>query len=110
MLLPAVFSNKSINSDAVTRVVRASQLKNDGAGYHATITNVVTSSDSWFRPSDVCAGPDGSLYVADWNDSGVGGHNMADQKLETMTGRIYRVAPPGHKAVAPKLDLSKQAG
>jgi len=33
---------------------------------------------------------DGSIYVVDWNDAGVGGHNMADQKLETMTGRIYR--------------------
>jgi hypothetical protein len=58
----------------------------------------------------VCAAPDGSLFVADWNDSGVGGHYMADQKLETMTGRIYRVAPGGSKPSVPKLDLSNPAG
>src|SRR5262249_32254614 len=57
-----------------------------------------------------CVGPDGSLYVADWNDAGVGGHHMADQKLETATGRIYRIAPPGSKTSSPKLDLKTAAG
>ena len=54
--------------------------------------------------------PDGSILVADWNDAGVGGHQMADQKIETMTGRIYRVAPKGHKVTASSLDLSSAAG
>jgi len=40
----------------------------------------------------------------------VGGHNMADQKLETMTGRVYRLAPPYHKTAAPKLNLKTAAG
>jgi hypothetical protein len=35
---------------------------------------------------------------------------MADQKLETMTGRVYRVAPKGHKPTAHKLDLSTARG
>lgn len=35
---------------------------------------------------------------------------MADQKLETMTGRIYRVAPVGHRPSAPRLDVSTAAG
>jgi hypothetical protein len=35
---------------------------------------------------------------------------MADRKIETMTGRIYRVAPPGHKPAAPKLDLKSASG
>jgi hypothetical protein len=109
-LLPETFRNQIIHCDAGPRVVRAYPVKNDGAGYHATITNVLTSDDSWFRPSDVCVGPDGSLYVADWNDAGVGGHNMADQKLETMTGRVYRVAPPHHKVAVPKLNLKTAAG
>jgi hypothetical protein len=59
----------------------------------------------------VCVGPDGALYVADWNDAGVGGHNMADRKLETMTGRVYRVAPRGYKAAKPvfKVNSAKNA-
>jgi len=35
---------------------------------------------------------------------------MADRKLETMTGRVYRIAPPGHKPDAPKLNLDTAAG
>ena len=74
------------------------------------MVDILTSTNTWYRPSDVCAAPDGSIYIADWNDAGVGGHYMADQKLETMTGRIYRVAPKGHKASVPKLNLATAAG
>ena len=109
-LLPPVFRNQMIHCDAGPRVVRAYPVKNSGAGYSATVENLLTSSDSWYRPSDVCIGPDGSVYVCDWNDAGVGGHNMADRKLETMTGRVYRIAPPGHKPAAPKLNLDTAAG
>jgi len=109
-LLPAVFRNQMLHCDAGPRVVRAYPIKNSGAGYAATIEDLLSSSDSWYRPSDVCVGPDGSVYVCDWNDAGVGGHNMADRKLETMTGRVYRLAPPGHKPSAPKLDLKSASG
>lgn len=104
------FRNQIIHCDAGPRVVRAYQVTPDGAGYKAEIKNILTTEDTWFRPSDVCAAPDGSLYVADWNDAGVGGHYMADQKFETMTGRIYRVAPKGQKAGMPKADLSSPDG
>ncbi|HEV8542117.1 MAG TPA: PVC-type heme-binding CxxCH protein [Verrucomicrobiae bacterium] len=104
------FTGKIIHCDAGPRVVRAYGVTPDGAGYKAEITDILTSDDTWFRPSDVCAAPDGSLYVADWNDAGVGGHYMADQKLETMTGRIYRVAPRGSKTSVPKVELSSAAG
>lgn len=108
-LLPAVFRGQPIHCDAGPRVVRAYPVTTDGAGYRATIENLLTTQDSWFRPSDVAVSPDGSLYVADWNDAGVGGHYMADQKLETMTGRVIRLAPPGHSARVPKLDLTTPA-
>lgn len=109
-LLPGVFQNQIIHCDAGARVVRAYPAKVAGAGYKAESVNILTSKDDWFRPSDVCVAPDGSIYVADWNDAGVGGHYMADQKLETMTGRVYRVAPAGNKASVPKLDLGTVEG
>ncbi|WP_166442937.1 PVC-type heme-binding CxxCH protein [Phragmitibacter flavus] len=60
-----------------------------------------------FRPSDVCVGPDGAIYVADWFDARVGGHGTLD---EGHTGAIYRIAPKGFKSVVPKLDLATTEG
>ncbi|HYE33068.1 MAG TPA: PVC-type heme-binding CxxCH protein [Methylomirabilota bacterium] len=109
-LLPEKFRNQIIHCDAGPRVVRAYIAKPEGAGFTAEIADILTSEDTWFRPSDVTVAPDGSLFVADWNDAGVGGHYMADQKLETMTGRIYRVAPKNHKYTIPKHDLATVEG
>lgn len=60
-----------------------------------------------FRPSDVCVGPDGAIYVADWFDARVGGHGTLD---DAYTGTIYRIAPKGFKSVVPKFDLNTTEG
>ena len=109
-LLPEIFHGQMIHRDAGPNVVRAYPVQKDGAGYKAETVNVLSSDDKWFRPSDVTVAPDGSLFVADWNDPGVGGHNMGDRDLRMMRGRIYRVAPRGHKYIAPKIDVSTPAG
>ncbi len=109
-LLPKKFQNQVIHCDAGPKVVRAYPVTPDGAGYKATVENLLTSGDDWFRPSDVCVAPDGSVLVADWNDPGVGGHNMGDRDLSTMRGRVYRLAPLAHRYSVPKLDLKTVDG
>ncbi len=89
-LLPKAFHDQLIHSDAGPNVVRSYTVEKDGAGYKASIVNILKGErDQWFRPADVCVAPDGSLIVADWYDPGVGGHQAGDQ----VRGRIYRVAP-----------------
>ena len=88
------FTNQIIHCDAGPRTVRAYPVENDGAGYKATIVDLLTSTDNWYRPADVNIAPDGSLYVADWYDAGVGGHGMADHERGKIMGRVYRVAAP----------------
>lgn len=68
-----------------------------------------TSEDvrKWFRPSDVVAGTDGAIYVADWYDPVVGGHAMHDKKAY---GRIFRITPKGKKLTPPTIDLSTVQG
>lgn len=105
-LLPAQYRNQLVHCDAGPSIVRAYLLRKQGAGYHAEIGNLVEGKDKWFRPADVCAAPDGSLYIADWNDPGVGGHNMGDNQPGEMRGRVYRLAPPGSKPRPVKLDLA----
>ncbi|HEY0550267.1 MAG TPA: dehydrogenase, partial [Verrucomicrobiae bacterium] len=109
-LLPAVFQNQIIHCDAGPKVVRAYPVKPSGAGYTAEMKDVLTSTDGWYRPSDVSVAPDGSLMIADWNDPGVGGHAAGDHDMGIMRGRVYRVAPPGAKYTVPKLDLKTAAG
>ena len=62
----------------------------------------LASDDPWFRPVDACTAPDGSVFVADWYDAGVGGHAFSDQ----TTGRIFRVAPKGNKCQKVKVDFA----
>jgi putative membrane-bound dehydrogenase-like protein len=104
------FENQMIHCDAGPRAVRAYPVRNDGAGYSATMVDILTSEDPWYRVADVGIAPDGSLIVADWYDAGVGGHNMADNTKGNLRGRIYRVAPTGKKLNAPKLDFSSAKG
>jgi putative membrane-bound dehydrogenase-like protein len=88
-LLPAKFQNQIIHADAGPNVVRAYPTKAQGAGYTASILNLVEGvKDQWFRPADVTVAPDGSIFIADWYDPGVGGHQAGDQNK----GRIYRIS------------------
>ena len=106
-MLPQRFQDQMIHCDAGPNVVRAYPVKKEGAGYTATIANVLEGTrDQWFRPSDVCVAPDGSLIVADWYDPGVGGHQARDQNR----GRIYRVAPANTAYRIPKVDATTPEG
>jgi putative membrane-bound dehydrogenase-like protein len=106
-LLPERFWNQIIHCDPGPNVVRAYPVKPDGAGYSATIEPLVTGTgDQWFRPADVCAAPDGSLFVTDWYDPGVGGHRQGDIER----GRLFRIAPPGTPYKIPSLDYSTPEG
>lgn len=74
----------------------------------STYDNWDPESDSyWFRPSDVAVGTDGAIYVADWYDARVGGHQMQDS---AAYGRIYRITRAGENPQAPTLDLSTTEG
>ncbi|SFH93423.1 PVC-type heme-binding CxxCH protein [Planctomicrobium piriforme] len=103
-LLPAKLRGAVIHCDAGPNICRAYIPKVDGAGYKAEVVDLLSGArNKWFRPSDVCVAPDGSLLVADWYDPGVGGHRMQDVEH----GRIFRLAPPSApKYNAPKVDVS----
>jgi len=106
-LLPEPFKNQIIHSDPGPNVVRSYPVKKDGAGYSAGILNILKGeNDQWFRPSDVCIAPDGSLIVADWYDPGVGGHRVGD----LQRGRIYRIAPDVSEYKIPLQDYSTPKG
>jgi putative membrane-bound dehydrogenase-like protein len=100
--------------------------KAEGAGYALERFNFLTSNaaekfagtdfkggkvnseiQTFFRPSDVAVGADGAIYVADWFDPRVGGH---DDKDDSASGAIYRIAPRGFRSVVPAIDPQTIAG
>lgn len=106
-LLPERFINELIHCDAGPNVVRAYHVDEDGAGFKAEIEDIlVGEQDKWFRPSDVCVAPDGSLIIADWYDPGVGGHAQGDVER----GRLFRVAPANSPYKMPKFDFTTVEG
>jgi putative membrane-bound dehydrogenase-like protein len=78
-----------------------------GSDYKGGDKAVSSDIETYFRPSDVALGPDGAVYIADFYDPRVGGHNDMD---ETLSGAIYRVAPKGFRSRPPKVDLGTVPG
>lgn len=94
-LLPAEYQNQVIHADAGPNVIRMYPVQASGAGFTGEAKPILDGNkrDNWFRPSDVTVAPDGSIFISDWYDPGVGGHAVGD--LEK--GRIYRLAPKKSK-------------
>jgi putative heme-binding domain-containing protein len=105
-LFPKQYHNQIIHADAGPSVVRAYPRVNDGAGYKATMVDLVTDQNNWFRPVGVRVAPDGSLFISDWYDPGVGGHAQREKER----GRIFRLAPPKSKYINPKFDFTTVQG
>jgi putative membrane-bound dehydrogenase-like protein len=88
------FKNAALHADAGPRECRVYRHQQAGFGMRATSEVFLSNQgDDYFRPDDVCAAPDGSLYVADWYDGGVGGHGYNNPEQ----GRIFRVRPAGRQ-------------
>ena len=78
-----------------------------GADFKGGGRSVTGEAKTLFRPSDVLVGVDGAIYVSDWFDPRVGGHQDLD---ESLSGAIYRVAPKGFTPRIPSFDLTTRAG
>ncbi|NQZ56340.1 MAG: c-type cytochrome, partial [Lentisphaeraceae bacterium] len=119
--LPAKYRGLMIVCESARNTLLGYYPKEDKAGFELKNFDFMTSNTSkqfagtdflnrkiigelktWFRPSDVTVGADGALYVTDWFDSRVGGHQSMDDK---GTGTIYRIAPKGFKSQTPQFNL-----
>ena len=105
-LLPAKYRNQLLHSEPGKRLIQTFIIRPDGAGFAMKAETTVASTDPIFRPSDLAVAPDGAVFIADWQDPVVGGHNM----LDIERGRIFRLAPIGHRSTVPPLDLESEAG
>ncbi|GAB3944492.1 hypothetical protein GCM10028805_12090 [Spirosoma harenae] len=121
--LGAQYRGMLLSADAGRNVIFGCKPEPMGAGYRMPRIDFISSlpevdanykwnavaadTRKWFRPSDVAVGTDGAIYIADWYDPIVGGHQMQDKK---GYGRIYRITPKGRNLKVPKIDLRTTQG
>jgi putative membrane-bound dehydrogenase-like protein len=98
---------KGAGFDLGKRQIIVTSTPKDDESYFWNDAKHQTDHSKWFRPSDVMMGTDGAMYIADWYDPVVGGHQMRDS---LGFGRIYRITPKGKNLVAPKIDLKTLEG
>ena len=94
-LLPVEYQNQVIHADAGPNIIRMYPVGISGAGFTGVAKPILDGNkrDNWFRPSDVTVAPDGSIFISDWYDPGVGAHAVGDLDK----GRVYRLAPKKSK-------------
>ncbi|MFS4466693.1 c-type cytochrome [Maribacter sp. 2210JD10-5] len=89
--LPERYQGKILALNPLHNFVRLTRVVPKGSTFLCIDEEkVLQSEDHWFRPVDIKSGPDGAVYLADWNDSRMSHVDPRDTWSKT-TGRIYRI-------------------
>jgi len=103
---PPRFRDKYIAADLLGHAVYWHDLTANGSSFRSRHGGeLLRANDTWFVPSDVCLGPDGCVYVADWHDARTA-HPDPDAEWDRSNGRVFRIAY-GSPAPAAGLDLGR---
>jgi putative heme-binding domain-containing protein len=107
---PAEYSDTTFDGNVMTSRVNQNLLKRTGSSVRAIEKpDLVSSGDPWFRPVDIVAGPDGSLYIADFYNRIIGHYevDLHHPGRDRFRGRIWRVS---YGAAAPERSGSLNYG
>lgn len=89
---PSAFRGKYIAANLLSHAVYWHHINAKGSSFSSSHAGeLLEANDNWFAPSDVTAGPDGSVYVADWHDKRTA-HPDPDAEWDRTNGRIYKIA------------------
>lgn len=103
---PERFRGRFLTGDFLRHTASSWELTRTGATVKANFRELLLDSrDTWFGATDLCLGPDGSVYLSDFYDRRTA-HPDPDADWDRSNGRIYKIEAPGTKPLA-KLDLAK---
>jgi putative membrane-bound dehydrogenase-like protein len=89
---PRQFRDKYIAADLLGHAVYWHDVDAAGSSFRSRHGDtLLQANDTWFAPSDVCLGPDGCVYVADWHDARTA-HPDPDAEWDRSNGRVFRIA------------------
>ncbi len=87
---PAVYRGRLFTLNFHGRRANQETLARSGSGYVAHhAKDFFISGDNWFRGIELASGPDGSVAVLDWSDTG---ECHERDGVHRTSGRIYRIA------------------
>ena len=88
---PEKFRGKYIANDLLGHAVQWHELERWGSSFKSAYGGeLLTSNDTWFAPTDLTMGPDGSLFTADWYDKRTA-HPDPDADWDRSNGRVYKI-------------------
>lgn len=101
---PAPYRGKLFTLNFHGRRVNMERLERSGSGYVGRHEpDIFFAADPWFRGIDLSYGPDGSVFVLDWSDTG---ECHEHDGVHRSSGRIYRLTY-GEPARVDRRDVSK---
>jgi putative membrane-bound dehydrogenase-like protein len=87
---PAGYRNTAFLHNIHGKRINNDVLKRSGSGYVAShAPDILRSQDSWMMGVTLQYGPDGSVFLLDWSDTG---ECHSTKNTQRQTGRIYRMA------------------
>ncbi len=92
--LPERYRGKLFGIEPLQGQVVLSDLKPMLSSFESKdIERVVTSSDPWFRPVDIKAGPNGAIYIADMYEQRIDHSSHYAGRVDRSNGRVYALRP-----------------
>jgi putative membrane-bound dehydrogenase-like protein len=107
---PPQFRGTYVAADLLGHAAYWHQLHPRGSTFSASLAgDLLLAGDTWFAPSDVTMGPDGSIYICDWHDQRTA-HPDPDAEWDRTNGRVYRIkaAGPASRKTTQLADLSSK--
>ena len=93
-VLPDEYRGRLFGIEPLQGQVVMSDFQPDQSSFQTRdISRVVKTSDQWFRPVDIKAGPDGCIYIADLYEQRIDHSSHYAGRIDRTNGRIYRLRP-----------------
>lgn len=102
---PERYRGKYLAADLLDHSAHWHELTPQGSTFGAKqLGDLLRANDTWFAPTDMSLGPDGSVYITDWHDQRTA-HPDPDAEWDRSNGRIYAIDGPTRKTVPARFDL-----
>jgi putative membrane-bound dehydrogenase-like protein len=92
---PERWRGRYLAADLLDHSAHWHEVAPNGSTFRARLGgDLLRANDTWFAPSDMTLGPDGSVYLTDWHDKRTA-HPDPDADWDRTNGRIYALRAKG---------------